>query len=130
VAVVLLGLAAAFGLGFVRDCSGLQGGAAMVFGEEAFEDFLAGGGADGVADAVVFGEGFDFMEVVAEVEGRSSRRRRGWRGRVGGGGGAVRGCPGSRLRLLQPSPPMSGYALNPTYLATWAGVRSRVWNRL
>ncbi len=40
----------------------------MVFGEQALEDFLAGGGADGVADAVVFGEGFDFDEVVAEVE--------------------------------------------------------------
>ena len=49
-------------------CQGLCCGAAVVFGEEAFEDFLAGGGADGVADTVVFGEGFDFDEIVAEVE--------------------------------------------------------------
>jgi len=40
----------------------------VVFGEEAFEDFLAGGGADRVANAVVFGETVDLMEVVAEVK--------------------------------------------------------------
>ena len=42
------------------------GGALMVEGEEAAEEFLSGGGADGVADAVVFGERLDFVEVVAE----------------------------------------------------------------
>lgn len=36
--------------------------------EEAGEEFFAGGGGDGVAGAVVFGEGFDFVEVVAEGE--------------------------------------------------------------
>lgn len=41
----------------------------MVEGEEAFEEFLAGLGADGVADAVIFGEGFDFVEVVGEANG-------------------------------------------------------------
>jgi hypothetical protein len=40
----------------------------MVQGEEAFEEFLAGGGGNSVADAVVFGEGLDLNEVVAEVE--------------------------------------------------------------
>ena len=40
----------------------------MVEGEEAFQEFLAGIGGDGVADTVVFGEGFDFVEVMAEVE--------------------------------------------------------------
>ena len=40
----------------------------MVEGEEALEDLLAGSGADGVADTVVFGKGLDFLEVVTEDE--------------------------------------------------------------
>ena len=42
-------------------------GAGMVFGEEAFQDFFSGGGADGVPDAVVLREGFNLDEVMAEV---------------------------------------------------------------
>lgn len=41
----------------------------MVEFEEAGEEVFAGGGGDGVAGAVVFGEGFDFVEVVAEGDG-------------------------------------------------------------
>lgn len=43
-------------------------GAVVVEGEEAAEDFLAGGGADGIPDTVVFRQGFDFVEVVVELE--------------------------------------------------------------
>ena len=42
------------------------GGALVVEGEEEAEEFLSRGGGDGVADAVVFGERLDFLEVVAE----------------------------------------------------------------
>ena len=41
----------------------------MVEGEEAGEEVFAGLGGDGVAGAVVFGEGFDLLEVVGEVDG-------------------------------------------------------------
>lgn len=40
----------------------------MILRQQPFEDFLAGGGAEGVADAVVFREGFDLVKVVAEIE--------------------------------------------------------------
>ena len=65
---VAFGFATAFDFGLRCGGNILSGSAAMVFGEQAFENFFAGGGADGVADAVVFGEGFDFDEIVAEVE--------------------------------------------------------------
>ena len=42
------------------------GSALVVEGEEAAEEFFARGGADGVADAVVFGERLDLVVVVAE----------------------------------------------------------------
>jgi len=45
------------------------GGAGVVQFEEAGEEFLSGLGGDGVAGAVVFGEGFDLLEVVGEVDG-------------------------------------------------------------
>jgi hypothetical protein len=57
---------------FGRTChrfGGLLGlGSLVVEGEEAAEDFLAGGGADGVADAVVFGQRLYFVEIVVELE--------------------------------------------------------------
>jgi len=40
----------------------------VVEGEEAGEEGFAGGGGDGVAGAVVFGEGFDFLEIVGQGE--------------------------------------------------------------
>lgn len=40
----------------------------MVEGEQTAQDFLAGGGADGVTDAVVLRQSFDFVEVVAEIQ--------------------------------------------------------------
>lgn len=40
----------------------------MVEGKEAGEEGFAGGGGDGVAGAVVFGEGFDFLEIVGQGE--------------------------------------------------------------
>ena len=40
----------------------------MVLGEQALEHFAARAGADGVADAVVLGEVFNFVEVVRQVE--------------------------------------------------------------
>ena len=46
----------------------------MIKREQTAQDFFAGGRADRVADAVVFGQGFDFVEVVAEVEGLSPVR--------------------------------------------------------
>lgn len=45
------------------------GGAGVVEFEEAGEEVFAGLGCDGVAGAVVFGEGFDLLEVVGEVDG-------------------------------------------------------------
>lgn len=41
----------------------------MVEFEEAGQEVFAGGGGDGVAGAVVFGEGFDFLEIVGERDG-------------------------------------------------------------
>ena len=93
----------------------------MVFGEQAFEDFLAGGGADGVADAVVFGEGFDFDEVVAEVE-------------VGPAVGVADGEVEFAVQAAQFEDALvAGFGFRQRLLAdraTSAGVRSRVWNRL
>ena len=43
-------------------------GAVVVESEEAAEDFFAGSGADGVADSIVFGKGFDFVEGMIELE--------------------------------------------------------------
>jgi len=40
----------------------------VVFFEQAFEHLAAGGWADGVADTVVLGEGFHFVEAVVEIE--------------------------------------------------------------
>ena len=89
--------------------------------QQAAQDFFAGGGADRVADAVVFGQGFDFVEVVAEVEVLPA---------VGVADGFVEFAVEAAqfeealvaaLRLLP------GFLLT---LATLAGVRSRVWNRL
>jgi len=48
--------------GFDRSFLGL--GANVVQGEQPAEELFAGGGTDGVAEAVVFGEGFDFVEVM------------------------------------------------------------------
>lgn len=62
------GLRTSFGCRLRCGFGDLSRSAPVVFGEQAFEDFFTGGGADGVADAVVFGEGFDFDEVVAEIE--------------------------------------------------------------
>lgn len=62
------------GLGFAAflfrryGCGGFLGGALVVQGQEAFEDLFAGVGADGVADTVVFGKGFDFIEAVVKGE--------------------------------------------------------------
>ena len=47
---------------------GLGFGAGVVLGEQALEHLAAGSGADGVADAVVLGEGLDFVEAVFQVE--------------------------------------------------------------
>ena len=66
--VAAFGLTAALGRWLFGGLRSLFCGALMILGQQALEDFFAGGGADGVADAVVFGEGFDFEEVVAEVE--------------------------------------------------------------
>jgi hypothetical protein len=40
----------------------------VVQGEQPTEEFFSGGGADSVAEAVVFGEGFDFVEVMLQRE--------------------------------------------------------------
>ena len=43
---------------------GLGFGAGVVLGEQTLEHVAAGGGADGVADAIVFRESLDLVEVV------------------------------------------------------------------
>ena len=43
-------------------------GSGMVFAEQALEHHAAGGGADGVAEAVVLGKGLDLVEVVLQIE--------------------------------------------------------------
>src|SRR5439155_20894750 len=53
---------------FHRHGSGLGYGALVIEGEETAQDFLASRGADRVADTVVLGQGFDFVEVVTQVE--------------------------------------------------------------
>ena len=53
---------------FHRHGSGLGYGALVIEGEETAQDFFAGRGADRVADAVIFRQGFDFVEIVAEVK--------------------------------------------------------------
>ena len=47
---------------------GIGLGACVVFGEQTLEHLASGGGADGIADAVVLGEGLDFVEAVLQVE--------------------------------------------------------------
>ena len=71
-AIIFLGFAGSFSCGFGWFGGGLLGGALVVEGQQAFEDFLAGGGDDGVADAVVFCQGFHLVEVVA-YEGSAVR---------------------------------------------------------
>ena len=46
----------------------LELGARVVFGEQTLEHLASGGGAEGIADAVVLGEGLDFVEAVLQVE--------------------------------------------------------------
>ena len=67
-AIIFCRFAGSFGCGFGWFGSRLFGGALVVEGQQAFEDLFAGGGADGVADAVVFRQGFYLVEVVAKVE--------------------------------------------------------------
>ena len=67
-AFVFLGFSGSFGCRFGWLGGGLLGGALVVEGQQALEDLFAGDGADGVADAVVFCQGFHLVEVVAKVE--------------------------------------------------------------
>jgi len=46
----------------------LLGGALEVQSKQPFEDLLAGNGTYCKAEAVVFGEGFEFVEIVAQVD--------------------------------------------------------------
>lgn len=65
-AFVIFGFRSSLGL---IGCGGLLlGGPPEVQGEQSFEDFLAGGWAYCKAEAVVFGEGFEFVEIVAQIE--------------------------------------------------------------
>ena len=116
--------------------------------QETGEEFFAGGGGDGVAGAVVVGEGFDLVEVVAEVDGGAvgaglapavggedglieiavevAEVEDGVAGLVrskGAGGGAVFG------RDLFGTAPVAGFGALLT-LPTLAGERSRAWKRL
>ncbi len=52
-----------------RGVGGFFGGTCVVELEEAGQEVFAGGGGDGVAGAVVFWEGFEFLEVVGERDG-------------------------------------------------------------
>ena len=59
---------APFAMLLLNWCGSLGHSALVIKGEQTAQDFLAGHMADCVADAVVLGQGLNFLEVVTQVE--------------------------------------------------------------